>query len=116
VIAIDGRAFRQGTPRWLLPVATLLALAFSSLAVWRIAEAGHQPLSSSQQAEFVVGCDRTSGGALDCQCILNRLEADGYNTLDSLRTLLQQAESERFYGQSGAARSELTADALACRR
>jgi hypothetical protein len=29
---------------------------------------------------------------------------------------MQQAESERFYGQSGAARSELTADALACQR
>jgi uncharacterized RDD family membrane protein YckC len=116
VIAIDGRAARQGTPGWMLPVATLLALAISVFAVIAVAEAGHRPLSSSQEAQFVAGCNNTSGGLIDCQCLLNRLEADGYDSVDSINSVVQQAESERLYGQSGTARSELTADALSCRR
>ena len=116
VIAVDGRSVRQGTPRWLLPAATLFALAFSAFAVYGIAEAGRQPLNDTQQAQFVAGCERSTGGTIDCQCFLNRLVADGYSSADSLSSLVQQAESERFSGQTGAAQSELTADALACRR
>jgi uncharacterized RDD family membrane protein YckC len=115
VIAIDGRSVRQGTPRWLLPTATLAALAVSSLSIYGIAEAGRQPLDGNQQAQFIAGCERTVGGVVDCQCFLNRLEADGYNSADSLNSLVQQANSERFFGQSGSARRELAADALACR-
>lgn len=116
VIAVAGRSATRGTPRWLLPAATLAALAFSCLAIYGIAEAGRQPLSSTQQAEFVAGCERSSGGlVLNCGCLLNRLEADGYNSLNSLTALIQQAENERVYGQLGTARSELTAAAAACR-
>jgi hypothetical protein len=46
---------------------------------------------------------------------LARLEADGYNTPDSLKTVFQEAQAERLSGESGAARDELTADASACR-
>jgi uncharacterized RDD family membrane protein YckC len=116
VIAVDGRSASQGTPPWLLPAATLFALAISVFAVLSIAEAGHQPLSGTQQAQFVAGCNNSSGGLIDCQCLLNRLEADGYDTLDSLESVVQEAANERFYGQSGRARSELTSDGLACRR
>ena len=79
-------------------------------------EAGRQPLNSTQQAQFIAACERTAGGAIDCECMLNRLEADGYNSVNSLNSLVQQANSERFFGQSGIARTELTADALACRQ
>jgi hypothetical protein len=100
----------------MLPAATLLALAFSTFAVITIADAGGQPLTPSQQAEFVAGCNRTSGALLDCQCLLNRLEGDGYVTPASLDTLAQQANEERLSGQQGTARSNLTTAALACPR
>jgi uncharacterized RDD family membrane protein YckC len=116
VVAVDGRAMRQGTPGWLLPTATLLALAFSSLMVYGIAEAGRGPLSGTQQAQFVASCENAIGGVVDCQCLLNRLEADGYDSVDSLNGLLQAARTERFYGQAGKAQVELTTNAAACRR
>jgi uncharacterized RDD family membrane protein YckC len=116
VIAVSGRAAASGSPGWLLPTATLLALAVSALAVFGIAEAGHQPLTSTQQEQFVAGCDRTAGAAIDCQCLLDRLRADGYNSVDSLRSVLSEAESAQLSGQSGTARAEFTADVLDCRR
>lgn len=116
VIAVEGRAASRGTAGWVLPTATLLALAVSCLGVYGVVEAGRQPLSSAQQAQFVSGCERSAGAqVINCQCLLNRLEADGYNTPDSLNSLVQDAQNERFYGQSGSARTELTSAALACR-
>jgi hypothetical protein len=115
VIALEGRSASRGTPGWMLPAATLLALAISVFAVIGVAEAGHAPLSSTQEAQFVAGCEHTAGGIVDCQCLLTRLEADGYTSLDSLKTVFEQAQAERLSGQAGTARNELTADALACR-
>ena len=116
VVAVSGHAAASGTPRWMLPVATLLALAISALLGFSLVEAGHQPLSSVQQAQFVTGCENTGGAIVDCRCLLDRLEADGYNTLDRLTNLEDQARAERTSGASGAALTELTRDTLACRR
>jgi hypothetical protein len=100
----------------MLPAATLFALAISAFAAIGVAEAGHQPLTSFQQAQFVTGCENTGGAVVDCQCLLNRLQADGYTTLDSLRAVIGQAQAERSSGESGTALNELTTDTLACRR
>jgi hypothetical protein len=99
----------------MLPAATLLALAFSTLAIVAVARAGHEPLSSAQEAQFVASCENATGGALNCQCFLARLEADGYDTPDSLKAVIEQARDERLSGQPGTARDELAADVLACR-
>jgi uncharacterized RDD family membrane protein YckC len=115
VVAVTGRALRSGTPGWMLPAATLCAFAISALAAIGIATAGHQPLTSSEQEQFVSGCANSGGAVVDCRCLLIRLEGDGYATLDSLRSVLARAEAERTSGEPGAALRELTADALACR-
>lgn len=117
VIAVEGRAASRGTPSWLLPTATLVALVISCLGVYGIVEAGRQPLSGTQQAEFISGCDNSPAGiAVDCRCLLNRLEADGYTSVASLQALEAEARNEQFEGQSGTARNELTSDVFACHR
>lgn len=117
VIAVGGRAASRGTPSWYLPAATLLAFAISALGIYGIVEAGRQPLSNTQQAQFISGCARSAAGQmLNCQCFLSRLEADGYDTPNSLNALLQDARNEETIGQSGAARGELESDAFACHK
>jgi uncharacterized RDD family membrane protein YckC len=116
VVAVDGRAARHGTPRWMLPVATVIAVAASALTVVGIAEAGHQPLNSEQAAEFVSGCQNSQSGAFtDCRCLLGRLDADGYNTVDALKNLESDAAAEEASGTVGPARVALRNAALACR-
>lgn len=44
VVAVGGRAVRDGTPRWMLPVGTISAVIVSALTVITIAQAGHQGL------------------------------------------------------------------------
>jgi hypothetical protein len=48
--------------------------------------------------------------------MLNRLEADGYTTVDRLRAVVGDAQAERESGESGIPLNELTSDMLACRR
>ena len=116
VIAVEGRSVARGTPKWMLPTATLVALAFSVFVAFAIAQAHSQPLTSTQTEQWLAGCNRAGGQILDCQCALNRLEADGYTTMDSIASVTQQAQAERLSGQPGQARSELAAVAIACRR
>jgi uncharacterized RDD family membrane protein YckC len=115
VVAIDGRSAARGTPGWMLPTATLVALAISALATLGIAEAGSRPLTSTQTAQWLAGCQHASAGVVDCRCLLNRLEADGYDNLRQLTDVVEQARAERLVGQAGNARTELTAVAVACR-
>lgn len=117
VVAIEGRSLARGTPGWMLPAATILAFALSVLTIYRLAEAGKQPLSSAQQAAFVSTCQNSPAGAvIDCRCVLSQLEADGYVTADSIRNLVAQADSERLSGQVGTATSMMSSIAAGCRR
>lgn len=116
VIALEGRSAIRGTPKWMLPAATFAALAISIFATYTVAQAGKGPLTSTQTAQWLSGCEHASGQILDCRCALTRLEADGYDSVNSLSALAEQAETERLNGQPGQARSELTAVALSCPR
>lgn len=117
VVAVDGRAARQGTPSWMLPAATLAAVVVSALSVIGIAEAGHRPIDSLQASEFIAGCQNSAAGsAVDCQCYLNQLEADGYTTLDSLNHLMADVQSEEASGTVGPARTTTRNALSACRR
>jgi uncharacterized RDD family membrane protein YckC len=66
VIAVSGRAANRGTAGWVLPAAAIAALALSALGVYTVADAGHQPLTASQQAQLVTSCKSLTHGALDC--------------------------------------------------
>jgi uncharacterized RDD family membrane protein YckC len=117
VIAVDGRAAQKGTPGWVLYAATLFALLGSIASVYAITQAGKQPLTSDQQAQFIAGCNQSLGGqVLDCTCLLNQLQADGYVTDGSLRNLVVQAQAEELSGRPGAASRELTSASLTCKR
>lgn len=116
VIAVEGRSLVRGTPGWVLPTVTLLALLFSVGDIVAIVNAGNGPVTSVQQAQFVSGCENGSHGLINCQCLLSRLEADGYTTVNSINTVVEQARSEALAGQTGAARTELANDGIACRQ
>jgi uncharacterized RDD family membrane protein YckC len=116
VISVGGRAAAKGTPGWYLPTATLVALFLSLAMIYGAVEAGQRPLNDTQSAQFVAGCERTAQGLVDCQCVLTRLRADGYNSLDDIRTLEEQAGAEIRSGQPGAASAEFRSVTQGCRR
>jgi uncharacterized RDD family membrane protein YckC len=117
VVAVGGRSAARGTPGWLLPSATMLAFVVSLVFVWGVLEYGKQPLSSTQTARFIAGCERGPASQLfDCGCVLSHLEADGYVTLDSLAGLVNQARSEQFVRQPGAASRTVATAVSGCRR
>jgi uncharacterized RDD family membrane protein YckC len=117
VVAVDGRAARKGTPGWLLYAATLVAFLVSVGSVYALTQAGKEPLSSAQQSQFIAGCERGVGAQIiDCRCLLSQLQADGYVTLNSLRNLAFEAESEQLRRTPGAASREMMTAARDCRR
>jgi uncharacterized RDD family membrane protein YckC len=116
VIAEGGVSVAKGTPGWYLPTATLLGVIASAFLIVGIVNAGNQPLTSAQQAEFITGCDNSAGAqVIDCSCLLNRLEGAGYNTLNSLQGVVLSAESEERDGTFGSARAAVAGAAQACR-
>jgi uncharacterized RDD family membrane protein YckC len=116
VVAVDGRAAAQGTPRWMLPTATLGAVVVSAMSVVGIAAAGRQPINSLQASQFIGQCQNSPAGAFtDCRCFLNRLEADGYDTPDALNNLMASAQSEEAAGTTGPYRATLQTALTGCR-
>lgn len=116
VVAVDGHAANRGTPRWMLPTATIVAVAVSVLTVIGLALQGHEQLNSLQTAQFISQCQKSSlGGVVDCQCFLGRVEAAGYDTPDALNTLENGAQSEEAAGQTGPYRTTIDNATLACR-
>lgn len=93
VVAVDGRAAALGTPSWGLPLATVLAVLLSAAFVYRVSNAGTGPLTAEQQAQFISNCQAASPPGTDCTCILTQLQADGYDSLDSLNGLLAQSQA-----------------------
>ncbi len=117
VVAVDGPALSQGTPRWMLPVAAMAAVVVSAVSIIGVAEARHQPLDSYQTSQFVDGCQHSAAGAaIDCQCYLNRLEADGYTTIDALDHLMAGVQSEEATATVGPSRTTVQNALLAGRR
>jgi hypothetical protein len=53
---------------------------------------------------------------VDCGCLLSRLEAAGYVTPDSIRTLVVDAQAKRAAGGSGTSERTFLAAIGACRR
>jgi uncharacterized RDD family membrane protein YckC len=67
VVAVDGRAVRQGTPGWMLPAATVVAVVVSALSVIGIAEGGRQSITGLQGSSLTSQCQSSSAGAVtDC--------------------------------------------------
>jgi uncharacterized RDD family membrane protein YckC len=117
VVATEGRALGRGTPGWMLPAATLFAVAVSALSFYAVAEAGKQPISSTETANFIAGCERSSAAQfVSCSCLLSQLEADGYVTLAGMRSLVIDAQSQRASGQVGPAEKKIQTAAQVCRK
>jgi hypothetical protein len=109
VVAVGGRAARRGTPGWMLPTATILALLGSVFTIYG-AVRGNGTLTGAQRAAIIQGCQDSPGGeAVDCECLLNQLEADGYDSMNQLRGLIGGGADERD-------RALLTQAVQACRR
>jgi uncharacterized RDD family membrane protein YckC len=116
VVSVDGQSLR-GTPGWMLPTATLFAVLASAASAFAIYNARIQPLTDTQRAEFVVGCENTPAGRLvDCRCLLDELRAAGYDTLAGLRGVVIDARTEALSGTPGSASATLGSAVTACRR
>jgi len=68
--------------------ALLASVAFA----YAIAEAGNQPLTDAQRAQFITQCQSTAGQLIDCGCVLTQLEAAGYDTPNDLNNLIAEGE------------------------
>lgn len=109
VIAVDGHAARSGTPGWLLPAATLFAVLASVTVIYAATRAGNTPLTGAQRAEFIIGCERSPAGrVVNCGCMLNQLQADGYDTFNQLRDL---GASEQAGGPTALQAHQVVSDA-----
>lgn len=116
VIAVGGRAARRGTPGWMLPTYTVIAAAVTLLMFYGLSKA-QPPLTSTQTAQFIAGCQETIGAAnVDCGCLLKHLEAEGYVSMNSLHDLMLRVSSEETNSQFGPARETLYAATVACPR
>lgn len=116
VVAVAGQALRRGTPRWMLPAVTIVAVLASAGLVYTIANVRNAPLTSTQRSEFVIGCERGAGRIVDCRCVLTQLEAAGYNTLNRLASLATQERAARAAGNPAGLPSVMTQAVNACRR
>ncbi|MGZ4183914.1 MAG: RDD family protein [Solirubrobacteraceae bacterium] len=91
VVAVEGRALGRGTPGWMLPSATILALLMSAVSTFGIAHGDSRPSTVRDRAVFMTGCERSSAGSpAECGCILARLEAEGYTAPGALQRLVDK--------------------------
>jgi uncharacterized RDD family membrane protein YckC len=117
VVPVDRERPGKASPGWLLPTATILAVFASAVTVFAVANAGNQPLSATYRAQFISGCQQSSGGAVvDCSCVLDRLVADGYDTPNKLNTFVAQVRSAAAAGDPSALPPALAGSINACRR
>ena len=115
VIAFKGDAVEKGTPAWMLPAASLTAVLISAATAYAVFESGHQPLTETERAQFIAGCQNSAGQTMDCECFLTHLEAEGYGTRDDLQNVILQARAQAVAGQVGGARASLIAAVRTCR-
>ena len=116
VVAVDGPAVDRGTPGWMLPAATIVALLMSALLIFGIARSSSQPLSATDRGAFMAGCERSGEASPEiCECVLARLEAEGYNTTGAQRQLLDHLREDAASGTLGPDSRNMLAAATACR-
>jgi hypothetical protein len=95
----------------------VLSAAVSVLSVVGYTQARTRPLDSVQQAEFISNCENGAGGqVIDCQCLLNHLEAAGYDTPQALDDLVAQAEATSDPNAPNPARTAILNAGASCRR
>lgn len=114
VVAVEGRALGRGTPGWMLPAATILALFMSAVSVFGIAHSGDRQLTASDRAAFMAGCERDATSST-CECILTRLEAEGYDTAKAQTQLLDHLREDATSGTLSPDSRNMLAAANACR-
>jgi len=114
VVAVEGRALGRGTPGWMLPVATIVALLMSAISIFGIARSNSRPLTSSDRAAFMTGCERDASSST-CECILARLEAEGYDTENARTQLYDHLREDRAAGTLSPEGRDMLAAVNACR-
>jgi len=116
VVAVEGRALDRGTPRWMLPSATIFGLLMSAVLIFGIAHGASRPLTVRDRDAFITGCERSAMAPPDaCACLLTRLEDDGYNTTGALRELYDNERRDAASGTLGPDSRNVVAALTACR-
>lgn len=116
VVAVEGRALGRGTPGWMLPTATIVALFASAASIFGVVHSDSRQLTAADRAGFIAGCERSATGSVaNCGCVLDRLEADGYNTMSALRELVVHEREDAASGTLGPDSRNAVAAVNACR-
>jgi hypothetical protein len=114
VVAVEGRALSRGTPAWMLPAATTLALLLSAPLILSITSSHGRPLTASDRAAFMAGCERDASSST-CECILARLDAEGYDTRSAQTQLYDHLREDAASGAVGPDTRNMLAAETACR-
>jgi uncharacterized RDD family membrane protein YckC len=116
VVAVEGRALGRGTPGWVLPCVTIVALFMSAISIFGIARSDNRPLTAADRAAFMTGCERDGMvSSATCECILARLEVEGYNTAGAARALAEHAQEDAASGRLSPDSRDLLAAVNTCR-
>jgi uncharacterized RDD family membrane protein YckC len=114
VVGVEGRALGRGTPGWMLPAATILALFMSAILIFGVAHTGDRQLTASDRAAFMAGCERGASSST-CECILTRLEAEGYDTASAQTQLFHHLREDAASGTLSTQGRDMLAAVNACR-
>jgi uncharacterized RDD family membrane protein YckC len=76
VVAAPGGRALAPRRRWLLPLLTVLATAFSVAVI--VVAVDRSPASSALRSGFMSGCERGGASSSHCGCVFNAIVAAGY--------------------------------------
>jgi hypothetical protein len=94
----------------------LVALFMSAVSIFGIAHAGDRQLTASYRAAFMAGCERSATASPStCECILTRLEAEGYDTTNAQRQLFAHLREDAASGTLSPDSRDMLAAVNACR-
>ncbi len=95
VAAAGGRALAPRR-RWLLPLLTVLATAFSVAVV--VTAADRSPGSSGLRSGFVSGCERGGASSSHCGCVFTAIVAAGYTDSAAWESLEREVTAAQARG------------------
>jgi hypothetical protein len=78
-------------PNWAAPVVVAAAVVAGGILVANKAGGG---LSDEERQQLVAGCSAAGPPGAFCGCVVDKLEEDGYDTLDEIGELIQQLPSD----------------------